>query len=147
MGVDIGINGGLSFYDGQELMVYDMPIFKVKGGNEYDPHQMARIIKDNNPTHAYIEKAMLMPSNGKKSYQSLGICQGLLYGILCTLEVPYDIISPSVWKKEMQCPKNKDAARMRASQLLPQFSHNWQLKRQDGLAEASLIALYGYNQK
>jgi crossover junction endodeoxyribonuclease RuvC len=145
MGVDIGINGALSFYDGVELIIYDMPTFKVKGGNEYDANQIARIIKENKPSYAVIEKAMLMPSNGKKSYQSLGLCQGLFYGVLCCLDVPYEIISPMVWKKAMQCPKEKDASRMRASQLFPQFAHNWDRKKDDGRAESSLIALFGYN--
>ena len=31
------------------------------------------------------------------------------------------------------------------SQLIPDLAHNWSLKRQDGVAEAALIALYGWN--
>lgn len=46
----------------------------------------------------------------------------------------------------MQCPAEKDGSRMRASQLLPGFASNWDRKKDDGRAEASMIALYGFNQ-
>jgi crossover junction endodeoxyribonuclease RuvC len=50
------------------------------------------------------------------------------------------------WKKSLGVPADKYAARMRASQLLPEFAHNWPLKKHDGRAEASLISLYGIKQ-
>jgi hypothetical protein len=59
-------------------------------------------------------------------------------------DLPYTLVSSMKWKKAMQCPKDKDAARSRASQLLPQYAHCWQLKRQDGIAESSLLAFYGW---
>lgn len=145
LGVDIGMNGCLSFYDGQELLCYPMPTYKVTGGNELDILRVADIIRTNAPTEAYIEKAMLMPVNGKKAYQKLGEAEGAFKGILCGLKIPYTIIRPQEWKKAMSCPADKDAARMRASQLLPQFAHNWDKKKDDGVAEASLIALFGFN--
>lgn len=145
LGVDIGMSGCLSFYDGTELLCYDMPVFKVAKGNDLDILRIADIIRTNAPTEAYIEKALLMPTNGKTAYQKLGEAEGAFKGILCALKIPYTIVSPVTWKKAMGCTKDKDAARMRASQLLPSHAHNWLLKRQDGVAEASLIALYGWN--
>lgn len=146
LGVDIGMSGALSFYDGTELICYDMPVFKVEKGHDLDIQRIVDIIKTNEPTEAYIEKALLMPSNGKTSYQKLGEAEGVLKGILCALKVPYTIVYPVTWKKAMGCTKDKDGARMRASQLLPNHAHNWdKRKKDDGKAEASLIALYGYN--
>ena len=144
LGIDIGMSGALSFYNGEELMVYDMPIFKVKNGNEVDPHKLSEIIKFNKPTEAWIEKALLMPMNGKIAYQKMGKAEGIFQGIFAALDIPYTIIAPAVWKKEMGCDSDKDNSRMRASQLLPQCAHNWELKSHDGRAESSLIALYGY---
>jgi hypothetical protein len=43
-------------------------------------------------------------------------------------------------------PAEKDGARARASQLLPQHAGHWPLKKHDGRAEAALIALYGWRQ-
>jgi crossover junction endodeoxyribonuclease RuvC len=146
LGIDIGMKGALSFYNKEELMIYDMPIFKVKKGNDLDIHKVASIIKQDMPTHAFIEKAMFIPGNGKISYGKLQKAEGAFLGIFSALDIPYTIVAPSVWKKAMACPKEKDAARMRANQLLPQFAHNWDLKKHDGRAEASLIALYGTQQ-
>ena len=42
-------------------------------------------------------------------------------------------------------PADKDGARARASQLLPWAAHQWARAKDDGKAEASLIALYGKN--
>jgi len=145
LGVDIGMNGALSFYDGTELLCYDMPVFEAKKGHELDILRIADIIRTNAPTEAYIEKALLMPTNGKTAYQKLGEAEGVFKGVLCALKIPYTIVYPVTWKKAMGCTKDKDAARMRASQLLPAHSHNWPLKKHDGRAESALIALYGYN--
>jgi len=145
LGVDIGMNGALSFYDGTELLCYDMPVFKAKKGHELDILCIADIIRTNAPTEAYIEKALLMPTNGKTAYQKLGEAEGAFKGVLCALKIPYTIVYPVTWKKAMGCTKDKDAARMRASQLLPSHSHNWSLKKHDGRAESALIALYGFN--
>jgi len=145
LGIDVGMKGALSFYDENELIIYDMPIFKVKKGLALDVAQLVWIIQHEEPDEAYVEKALLMPANGKSAYQKLGYAEGVIVGILSALKVPYTIVHPRTWKASMKTPKDKDAARMRASQLLPEFAHNWPLKKDDGKAEASLIALYGYN--
>lgn len=145
LGVDIGYSGALAFYDGQELIIYDMPIYKAEKGHELDVARIADIIRTQAPSAAYIEKALLMPVNGKKAYQKLGDAEGTFKGILAALQIPYTLVRPQVWKKAMSCPANKDEARMRASQLLPSHAHNWDLKKHDGRAESALIALYGFN--
>lgn len=144
LGVDIGMSGALSFYDGAELICYSMPVYEVTGGNELDILRISDIIRTNAPTEAYIEKALLMPINGKKSYQKLGEAEGAFKGILCALKIPYTIVRPQEWKKHMQCPAEKDGARMRASQLFPEWAHYWDKKTLDGVAEAAMISLYGY---
>ena len=54
--------------------------------------------------------------------------------------------SPRRWKRALHVPKAKDAARARASQLLPEAAHQWRLRKHDGRAEAALLALYGARQ-
>ena len=39
--------------------------------------------------------------------------------------------------------KDKDEARKRASELMPNASHLWQYKNEDGVAEAALLAYFG----
>jgi crossover junction endodeoxyribonuclease RuvC len=144
MGVDIGMSGAISFYDGAELLIYDMPIYKADKGNELDVLRISDIIRSNQPTFAHIEKAILMPVNGKKSYQKLGEAQGVFKGILCALKIPYTFTPPRTWKAAMKCPADKGLARMRASELFPNDAHQWLLKKHDGRAESAIIALYGF---
>jgi hypothetical protein len=56
------------------------------------------------------------------------------------------LVPPRRWKSALQVPASKDAARFRASQLLPQAAHLWPLKKHDGRAEAALLAVFGGRQ-
>jgi hypothetical protein len=51
-------------------------------------------------------------------------------------------VAPTVWKGALRVPKDKDAARARASALMPAHAHLWVNKSDDGVAEAALIALW-----
>ena len=142
------MSGALSFYDGEELMIYDMPTFKRNKTNRVDCHELCRIMKDNNGRHgidhAYIEQVNAFGMGASSAY-NFGWSCGVVEAIISSFNIPFTYVTPQKWKKEMSCPKDKDAARMRASQLLPDHAHNWPLKKHDGKAEASLIALYGFN--
>lgn len=144
LGVDVGMNGALSFYDGEELIIYDMPTFKRNKTNRLDCHELNRIFEMNRVDHAYIEQVNAFGMGATSAY-NFGWSCGVIEAIVSCYLIPFTYVTPQVWKKEMQCPKDKDSSRMRASQLLPQFSHNWDLKKHDGRAESALIALFGYN--
>jgi crossover junction endodeoxyribonuclease RuvC len=144
LGVDNGLHGALSFYDGAELLIYDMPIYGTDRP-ALDLIRIKDIININKPTHSYIEKLTPLPKISGLTAFSMGHSEGAVIATLTALQVPFTLIRPVEWKKAMQCPAEKDAARMRASQLLPAHSHNWSLKKHDGRAESALIALYGWN--
>lgn len=144
LGVDNGLHGALSFYDGAELLVYDMPIYKTDRP-VIDIVRLTNIIKLNKPTHAIIEKLTPLPKISGLTAFSMGHSEGIVLTILTTLQVPFTFVRPKDWKSAMQCPKEKNAARLRASQLLPTFKHNWDKVKDDGRAESALIALYGWN--
>lgn len=145
LGVDVGMSGALAFYDSAELLIYDMPVFKRNKTSRIDCLRLSDIIELNNPHHAYVEQVNAF-GMGVSSAYNFGWSCGSVEAVLACHKVPFTYITPQVWKKAMSCPKDKDAARMRASQLLPQFAHNWDLKKHDSRAEAALIALYGFNQ-
>lgn len=145
MGVDVGIKGALSFFDKNELIIYDMPVFPRNKTKKVDCHTVSKIITEQKPDHAYIEQVNAFGMGATSAY-GFGWNCGVIEAILACHNIPFTYVTPQKWKKAMDCPKDKDAARMRASQLLPQHAHNWDLKKHDGRAEASLIALYGFNQ-
>lgn len=146
LGVDVGMSGALSFYDGTELMIFDMPTFERNKTNRLDSNRISRIITGQKPTVAYIEQVNAFGMGASSAY-NFGWSCGSIEAVLSVLNIPFNYVTPQTWKKIMQCPKDKYASRMRATQLLPQFAHCWDLKKHDGRAEASLIALYGFQKE
>lgn len=148
LGIDLGMTGALAVYDGKELLIWDMPVLdKEGGGHELDVHLLHRTIQEAKPDFSVVEKVTALPGISGKSAFSMGKSEGAVIAILASCLSPYILIRPAQWKKDMACPKDKDAARMRASQLLPGFAFNWERKRDDGRAEASLLALWGFERK
>lgn len=146
LGLDNGLSGCLAFYDCAELMLYDTPVFDGDK-KTLDLQRIKALLELEQPDVAYIEKLTPLPKISGVSGFSMGVSEGAFLGLLTALNIPYVMVRPAVWKKFFNCPADKDAARKRASELLPQFSHNWPLKKHDGRAEASLIALYGMYQE
>lgn len=144
LGLDNGLSGALAFYNVEEIMIYDMPVFEIKRRKEIDVQKLKEIILNDRPAHCFIEKLTPLPKISGLTAFSMGHSEGLITGILSGYNVPFTFVRPKDWKSKMACPKDKDGARMRASQLMPEFAHNWPLKKHDGRAEAALIALYGY---
>lgn len=143
LGIDVGMNGALAFYDGTELIIYDMPTFERNKTNRVNALEVSRIIELQKPDHAFIEQVNAFGMGATSAY-NFGWSCGIIEGVIASLKVPFTYVTPQKWKKVMDCPKDKNSARMRASQLLPEHAHNWDLKKHDGRAEAALIALYGY---
>lgn len=149
LGIDPGMSGALAIYDGTELIIHDMPTFEItKGKNKrkrIDVSALKRIVETCDfDTHAFIEQVSAQPGNGAAAAFTYGFGCGVIEAVVQCCGLAFTYAPPQTWKKAMSCPKDKDAARHRASQLLPKFAHCWDLKKHDGRAEASLIALYGF---
>lgn len=127
LGIDPGANGALAFYDGVELLIYEMPTHTITKGKSqrkrFDPYGMKAILSSNACDSALIEQVSAQPGNGAASAFTYGWMCGGLETALAMAGIPFDYVTPQCWKKALACPKDKDGARMRASQLLPEFSH------------------------
>ena len=145
-GVDPGAHGAVAFL-GDDPITHEMPSFKITKGKtqrtQIDIPAFINIFIENRPDHVFIEKVSAQFGNGASAAFSFGWNCSLVEVTMCALKIPFTYVTPMVWKKAMDCPADKDGARQRASQLLPHLAHCWELKRQDGVAEAALIALYG----
>jgi len=145
LGIDVGMNGALALYDGKELIIHDMPTNERNKTRRIDCNMLKRIVLSMGPIDmAYIEQVNAFGMGASSAY-NFGWSCGTVEAVISGCGVPFSYVTPMVWKKKMDCPKDKNAARTRASQLLPVHSFNWDLKKHDGRAEASLIALYGFN--
>lgn len=149
-GIDIGLSGAIAFLDSDGgLTITEMPTLALSRGGknkrEIDAHALA-VILSGHIDHAFVERVGAMPGQGVSSVFAFGKSYGIVIGILAALGVPVTFVAPRKWKTALSVPAAKDGARARASQLMPQGAEFWRLKRQDGCAEAALLALYGFRQ-
>lgn len=152
VGVDPGLSGALAFLNHESLHVEDMPTLNIQRGGkskrDLDLTKLCAILRWRLvfPCHCYVEQVGAMPGQGVSSMFAFGKSYGAVLGILAALNAPYTLVTPRQWKKDLQVPKGKDASRARASQLMPRHSHLWTRVKDDGRAEAALIAAWGDRQ-
>lgn len=150
IGIDPGLSGAIAVL-GEMIFVWDMPTNTVSRNNkskrELDTAVLMKMLvqaKVENPgIGATIEQATAMPKQGVSSVFSFGQSYGAVLGVLAGLGIPVTKVHPRVWKKAMRVNSGKDGSRARASELLPNCADMWERKKDDGRAEAALIALYG----
>ena len=151
VGIDPGLSGAIARYDSiaNTLEVHDMPTFMLerngKKKRDVDLSSAARVIDNATKeagTRICVEQVSSMPGQGVSSVFALGKAYGIVLGICAATFCPLETVTPAVWKRGLSVPSMKDGARARASALLPMHSHLWTRVKDDGRAEASLLALW-----
>ena len=100
-------------------------------------------------THVFLEKVSAMPGQGVTGMFRFGQNLGQWQGLLAGLELPYTMVTPQAWKKHMGLIKaDKGRSIELARTFWPQHAETtFKYKLADeGRAEASLIAKYGWEQ-
>lgn len=142
-GIDPGANGGLALVlDGNLMLVAEVP----KVGKEIDKVAWAKEWRMAGAVdHIFIEQVGAMPGQGVTSMFNFGTVYGFVQALAFSAGVPVSFVRPQEWKKGVGIPNGSDksASRIRASQLFPNDADKWSRVRDDGLAEAALIAYYG----
>lgn len=159
LGVDPGAHGALVVYDPARNCVaeaHNIPIVNLKRNGRskatVDIAALVALVRELAPSvnHAFLELVGAMPKQGTSSVWAFSRCDAALETAVAAAGLAYDRVPPSVWKKAVGAPADKDGARARASQLMPQDAPRWTPKRgtitkedAEGVAEAALIAYYG----
>jgi crossover junction endodeoxyribonuclease RuvC len=118
-----------------------MPILEVNKKKTISPYLVADILKEE-AAPVYIEKVAAMPGQGVTSMFNFGKGFGVLLGAAAGLGLQTTQVTPQTWMKALKCQKGKDANRQRACELFPQYSHLFSRKKDDGRADAALLAYY-----
>lgn len=151
IGIDPGAAGAVAILepDGSLVQVFDMPAVEIvvggKSKRRISPEMLASELRLYNvhATCAYIEQVGAMPGQGVSSMFAFGEAFGLAKGVLAGLGIPVQAVPPAKWKRALQLNSGKDAARAKAAATWPQQASEFRRVKDDGKAEAALIALWG----
>jgi crossover junction endodeoxyribonuclease RuvC len=100
---------------------------------------------DQGPLTVGLELVHAMPGQGVTSMFSMGRGVGIWEGILAGLRIPFDTVTPQAWKKLLLgkgAGDDKNASILRAQALIPGAAEYLSRAKDDGRAEAMLIAEY-----
>lgn len=135
LGIDPGKAGGLAVVSKGLLYATNMP---------EHPTLLADVVSGLTELYdleAVVEKVHSMPKQGVASTFTFGTGYGVILGVLAALRVPTHHVPPSVWRVAvLGRGATKDAARAKAMDLWPSCSGQFARKKDDGVAEAALIA-------
>lgn len=148
IGIDCGLNGAIAVLDdGKLVLVRDMPTLTVdinkKSKRQVSPQLLVEIIGNLKPDLAIVERPAARPGQGVTAMFGFGRSLGVVEGVLAGLSVPVTYVAPATWTKAMGKAAGKDASRQRAIELFPTMSEYFTRVKDDGRAEATLIAMWG----
>lgn len=148
LGIDVGLNGAIALVvDGELISVVDMPTVTLdrngKAKRQVSVPELVQIIKDFDPTEAYTERVFAMAGQGVTSVFSFGRSLGVVEGVLGALKIKNSLVTPQTWQKRMAVTGGKDGSRARAMDLFPEQAQMFKRVKDDGRADAALIAAFG----
>ncbi len=124
--------------------VYDLPLTLFMGRKQIDGKHFADVIRSvNRPfgiRFAIIEDVNAMPKQGVVSMFRFGYNAGILLGVLQTLDIEILRVKPSAWKSALGLSSNKADSLALACKTFPNYKDYFQRAKDDGRAEAALLA-------
>ena len=149
IGIDPGISGAISVFDWftQSLVeVVDMPTLEVDSGKTKKRHisavSLGNYLTLFSNAHVVVEKVGAMPGQGVTSMFNFGRSAGIIEGVVAALRMPSTYVTPATWTKAVGRAAGKDASRMRAMELFPAKADLFKRAKDDGRADACLIAYW-----
>ena len=154
--IDPGISGAIALIDTQTKRheVHDIPIMVLGSKRKApNPYALGELLTQLKPDVVGIEYVVPI---GKKqtengTFRHTGMAStgdfmygaGVLYGVAGALGAKVEFVMPAVWKRFFHLiGKSKEASRSLAIRKFPKLSSSLARKKDDGRAEALLMALW-----
>lgn len=145
-GIDPGAEGAVAV--GGERDIHTVELLK-----EVTPDWIRQVHHGVSHCHVYLEKAQAMPGQGVSSMFNYGVGFGTIIGWLEALKLPYTLVTPREWTKELHkgCTGEtaKEKSLMAARRLFPMMkleASERSRKPHAGIIDALLICEYGRRQ-
>lgn len=154
IGIDPGISGAIAWWQVGELSaIVDMPVL----GGRVNGYELAHLLAVNVLCDlVVIETPSTRPGQAAQATLTTGINYGIILGVLEALERPVRHVTPAKWCADLHLPrtgktplekrKAKEARRLRCMELWPAQTQLFSRVKDDGRADAALIALWGTGQ-
>lgn len=119
----------------KELDIYDV----AKWLSEYKTNNAAEI------KLAIVEDVHSMPKDGPRQAFLFGKSNGIILGILGSMQIPIVFANPSVWKASFGLDHDKNKSLMKATKIFGEDAKHlyWPILKYNGAAEAALLAYFG----
>ena len=146
LAIDPGLTGALAFFMPvvlDKISVYDMPVVN----NQINPQALRDIIADYKPDFAMIEQVGPMPRDGVRQAWRFASAYTAAHTVVALMNIPTTMVASTRWKKAMHVAGGKDgkeACRAMAIKMFPGCASRFARKKDQGRAEAALLAYYGY---
>lgn len=151
LGIDPGLSGGWALINDKATLIScgNFPTHIVNKKERLDGVALGLILDMPFKTIAYVEAVSSRPRQAGQF--QFGINTGMIHGILYAHNIPFKLVSPASWKAVIGIKRaedetkrdKKNEARQRAASLYPNHADKFKRAKDDGVAEALLIALYG----
>jgi len=155
LGIDIGAQGAFAWVtaDGHLIAVSDMPMIEVvvngKKRRRVSATGVAALMAMRPVAKVVAEAVVAMPRRtadgseikmGAASSNSFARGAGIIEGIAAALSLRYEEAHPAAWKRRAGVPKDKGGARQMAQRTWPGAASKFARVKDDGRAEACLLA-------
>lgn len=149
LGVDPGNSGALVLFEpeSREIEIFDMPTLKAKRGKDakdVDGYSLAILVDSikHRIKRAVVEQVHSRPRQAGQF--TFGVGYGRVLGVIESNLIPIILVPSSKWKPEMGLRgADKAASIALAIQMFPHVASKLSRAKDDGRAEALLIAHYG----
>lgn len=155
IGIDPGAAGAVAIIEqvsGKLISVFEMPAVHLETGGKSKrrvaPYLLAEELRLFNVdgARAIVEQVGAMPGQGVSSMFAFGQAFGLACGVLAGMGIPFELVTPAKWKRDLKVNAGKDGSRALASTLWPTQAGEFKRVKDDGKAEAALLAHWGRSQ-
>ncbi|MBR6511158.1 MAG: hypothetical protein IKT51_02825 [Phascolarctobacterium sp.] len=138
----IGIDPGKS---GAYAVIYPNAIVCEVWDEASFIEEMKNVDLNEEEVKACVEHVWALPRESAKASFSFGHYKGFIEGVLQTLGIPYELVTPQKWKKEFSLTSDKAKSVEVCRKLFPSvnlLATPRCRKAHDGMAEALLMAEY-----
>lgn len=144
IGIDPGFSGAIAFLLGNKLIIKDLPLKLFMGRKQINGRSFSLIIKKHLPKikFAVIEDVHAMPNQGVVSMFRFGYNAGILLGVLEANNIDVLKVKPSVWKSALNLSSDKKKSLALAKKTFPGYMDYFKRAKNDGRAEAALLAFF-----